>query len=126
MGFIARKKKPRTGLSPEGPYRSRAHLQWIRGNVCYECGAGGKIEAAHVRIGTDGSTAEKPSDYWTIPLCIPCHDRQHDGERTFWGLRNPKAIALEFARKSTDLDIRFAASRVSGTEFRRLEMKDAA
>lgn len=122
----ARKKKPRTGLAPEGPYRSEKHKQWIRGFNCYECGCGGRIEAAHVRIGTDGSTSEKPSDYWCVPLCKPDHDRQHDGERTFWGARNPKAIALEFARKSTDLSIRFAALRVSGTDFRRLEMQEAA
>lgn len=122
----ARKKKPRTGLAPEGPYRSYKHLQWIRGFECFECGSGGKIEAAHVRIGTDGSTGEKPSDYWTIPLCIPCHDIQHDGERTFWGLRDPKKIALEFARKSTDPIIKSAALRSSGTDMRRLDIREYA
>lgn len=122
MALPARKKKERTGLAPEGPYRSYKHLQWIRGFQCYECGAGGKIEAAHVRIGTDGSTGDKPSDYWAVPLCETCHSRQHIGERTFWGTRDPKKIAMEFARKSTDPVIRQAALRAPNTDFRRLEM----
>lgn len=43
-----------------------------------------QTEAAHIRVGTDGGTAMKPSDCYTIPLCSHHHDLQHRiGERTF-------------------------------------------
>ena len=41
-------------------------------------------QAAHVRIGTDGGAGMKPSDRYTVPLCVVCHARQHKGELSFW------------------------------------------
>ena len=66
--------------------RSPSHLKWIRGHDCAvsnkDCK--GKIEAAHVRRGTDGGSGVKPSDKWTIPLCGYHHQQQHrEGEITF-------------------------------------------
>jgi hypothetical protein len=62
--------------------RSPSHLAWVRGHECaikncdgHVCS--GKIEAAHVRTGTDGGTGVKPSDRYTIPLCGAAHDLQH-------------------------------------------------
>jgi hypothetical protein len=85
------------------------HQQWVRGFACVGCGQmpGDKanpIQAAHVRLGTNGGTALKPSDRWLVSLCTKCHlFTQHaKGERSFWARLNidPKAKAEEFARKS--------------------------
>lgn len=44
----------------------------------------GKIEAAHVRTGTDGAMGIKPSDCHAIPLCAASHASQHSmGESGF-------------------------------------------
>ena len=65
--------------------RSLEHLQFIRGLSCLACARAGPNEAAHVRRGTDGAMAEKPSDRFAVPLCAACHARQHrQGELTFW------------------------------------------
>lgn len=61
-------------------------LQYVRGHECsvmnVECL--GKIEAAHVRTGTDGGMAMKPSDKHAIPLCHGHHAEQHRiGEPAF-------------------------------------------
>jgi hypothetical protein len=89
------------------------HRKWVRGFACCSCGQlpgdeANPIEAAHVRLGTDGGTGLTPSDCWILSLCLNCHRRrpqsQHTrGERTFWtklGVDDPKALAAEFARKS--------------------------
>ena len=61
------------------------------------------IECAHVRCGTDGGKALKPSDRWTLSLCRCHHAEQHHiGERAFekrYGL-DLLALAQEFARRS--------------------------
>ena len=57
---------------PGMPKRIRcpAHLKWVREHACCVPGCHGRpIEAAHVRTGTDGGTGQKPSDFWTVPLC---------------------------------------------------------
>lgn len=75
--------------------RDRDHLAFVRQLPCAACGSEGWSEAAHVRNGTDGATARKPSDKWTAPLCnggyysgvmpIWCHIKQHAvGEDSFW------------------------------------------
>lgn len=64
------------------------------------------IEAAHVRIGTDGGIGLKPGDQWTIPLCSMHHRKQHRiGESTFERIYNidMKVIAYQLARKSPHL-----------------------
>ena len=84
--MIRRRKPEKSGIREIPQIRSRAHLQWVRGHVCAidsdQCE--GKVEAAHVRIGTDGGMGVKPSDIYTIPLCHYHHDQQHRlGERSF-------------------------------------------
>lgn len=81
-----------------------AHRAWVRRHRCSvpACEAL-PIECAHVRTGTDGGQALKPSDRWTISLCREHHAEQHRiGEAAFekrYGL-DLRALALEFARRS--------------------------
>lgn len=81
-----------------------AHRAWVRRHRC--CVPGCQmlpIECAHVRTGTDGGQALKPSDRWTISLCNYHHAEQHRiGERSFekrYGI-DLAALAEEFARRS--------------------------
>lgn len=63
----------------------------------------GPIECAHVRSGTDGECALKPSDRWTISLCRAHHAEQHRiGERAFEKLYELDLVALAqaFAARS--------------------------
>lgn len=89
------------------------HRRFVKSHACSSCGQlpGDRfnpIEAAHVRIGTDGGMGLLPSDCWLVSLCLNCHrkrpDSQHSkGERTFWrnlGIEQPKDLAETFARKS--------------------------
>jgi hypothetical protein len=61
------------------------------------------IECAHVRRGTDGGVALKPSDRWVISLCVKHHMEQHRlGEQTFetkYGL-DLVELAQTFASRS--------------------------
>jgi hypothetical protein len=99
-----RKSKP-MGCNSAPQIRSSSHLAWIRG---FDCAANDgtcsiRMEAAHVRTGTDGGTALKPGDNWTIPLCSLHHGEQHaKGERWFEAQYkiDMKAIALELWRRS--------------------------
>jgi hypothetical protein len=85
-------------------YTSQRHRNHVRGHACVVCDAEAPIEVAHVRLGTDGGMGKKPSDFWTVPLCggpEGCHARQHrEGERTFWGDRDPLAICEALIRTS--------------------------
>ena len=62
-----------------------AHRAWVRRHHC--CVPGCKrlpIECAHVRSGTGGGVALKPSDRWCISLCSSHHAEQHQvGEGRF-------------------------------------------
>ena len=106
MTLLKRRKAPRMGVREPGRIRSTAHLKWLRGHLCaiegkHKCDS--KIEAAHVRIGTDGGTSIKPSDGWTIPLGSGAHREQHAiGEQSFekrYGIRM-KALAEEYWKRS--------------------------
>jgi hypothetical protein len=97
------KRKPNNRLQP-------AHLAFIRKLSCVRCGTPWRIEAAHVRIGTDGGTGLKPSDCYAVPLCGECHTTgigaQHRcGELTFWSrLRvDPLALAASLWAVSGDI-----------------------
>ena len=61
------------------------------------------VECAHVRCGTDGGTALKPSDKWVISLCAHHHREQHSmGERRFeqkYAI-SLRAVAQALARRS--------------------------
>lgn len=81
-----------------------AHRAWVRRHHCSVPGCQlTPIEAAHVRVGTDGGTALKPSDRWVISLCHHHHAEQHQiGEMAFakkYAL-DLLAIAAEFAKRS--------------------------
>lgn len=83
---LPRRRKYKSGR--DGCLRSPGHLAWIRGHECSVTAPGalhaGRIEACHVRTGTDGGTSLKPSDNFTLPLCALHHKIQHDiGEPAF-------------------------------------------
>lgn len=84
-----RRRHQSMGLREEVQIRCPSHLSWIRGHCCAIDGknghiCSGKIEAAHVRTGTDGGLSVKPSDTFTIPLCAEAHREQHQiGEPAF-------------------------------------------
>lgn len=85
--MLAKRKRPKMGLREESRIRSASHLQYVRSFVCcimdrHECE--GRIEAHHVRSGTDGGASIKPSDEYAVPLCSVAHRTLHDvGEITF-------------------------------------------
>lgn len=103
--FPKRRKAAKMGVKDAPQVRCPGHLKWIRGHECaiaskHDCA--GRIEAAHVRSGTDGGLGVKPSDYWTLPLCSDAHRRQHDiGEKQF---------EREFEINMKDIAKRFAAA----------------
>jgi hypothetical protein len=84
-----RRKREPLGIRPQAWIRCPGHLAFVRGFVCAIQGLAGhvcegKIEAAHVRCGTDGGMSEKPSDCWALPLCAAAHRHQHQiGEPAF-------------------------------------------
>ncbi len=94
-----RRKRERSGMRDnDGPIRSPGHLQFVRGFVCSaqdtECA--GKIEAAHVRLGSHAGLSQKPGDHKVVPLCAAHHSEQHEQvEATFWKSRgkDPHRIA---------------------------------
>jgi hypothetical protein len=92
------KRRRKVKSKARGPIRCPSHITWVRGHFCTindpECSV--RMEAAHVRIGTDGGTGMKPGDNWVIPLCGHHHAEQHQmGEATFERRHriNMKAIA---------------------------------
>ena len=114
---IQRRKHKGSGIPRTVERRYRSHLQWIRGCLClvanHDCGAS-RMEAAHVRKGTDGGTGEKPSDWFVVPLCRRHHSEQHAlGEPAFerkHGI-DMKAEAERFAKASSNRNIRICAGR---------------
>ena len=64
-------------------------------------------ECAHVRGGTDGAAARKPSDRFCVPLCTICHATQHHiGEAKFWAKvdGDPLDLAAKLWRLSGKYD----------------------
>ena len=65
------------------------HREWIRIQSCAIYGlnghiCGGRMQACHVRNGTDGGTGQKPHDKWCWPGCATAHAEQHQiGEESF-------------------------------------------
>lgn len=98
--MLARNIKPRRQNSGRADLARRcaAHLGWIRGRECAFAdvgGCSGRIEAAHVRLGTDGGTGLKPSDVYCWPACSGHHAQQHQiGEPAFAALYRVDLIAL--------------------------------
>jgi len=89
-----KRKRARMGVKVSSVVRSPGHLAYIRTLECavrkpgyYDCNLHdgcNKVEAAHVRTGTDGGTSIKPGDNWAMPLCAAHHRQQHQiGEPEF-------------------------------------------
>ena len=80
------------------------HRAWVRRHHCSVPGCERRpIECAHVRRGTGGGVALKPSDRWVISLCSFHHAEQHRiGERSFERRHGLDLVELarEFARCS--------------------------
>lgn len=80
------------------------HRSWVKTHHCSVPGCSNhSIICAHVRSGTDGGCGLKPSDRWTISLCVDHHMEQHQiGEAEFQANYSidMRALAIEFARKS--------------------------
>lgn len=105
MLYLKRRRKESMGLREPSVIRCPGHLAWVRGHQCAVTNSfcSGRIEAAHVRIGTDGGTSMKPSDSWTLPLCSYHHRAQHQhGEATFAAHYkiSMKQIAADLWRRS--------------------------
>ena len=89
-----------------GRFKSQRHLRHVREHACVNCDASVNIEAAHVRLGSDGGMGRKPSDYYAVALCggaAGCHARQHQmGEASFWAEvgKDPQTVIAEFVRTS--------------------------
>lgn len=79
------------------------HLNFIRSLKCVNCGTHENIQAAHLRLQTNGGMGKKPSDRYTTPLCHDCHAEQHRvGEKTFWGDRDVKKLCNDLWAVSGD------------------------
>ena len=98
--------------------RDRDHLAFIRQLPCCVCGRT-PCDAAHVRTGTDGAMARKPSDRHVVPLCngdwfapAPqgCHQTQHIfGEQSFW---DDHADPLDLAAKLWSLSRKYEGEKL--------------
>jgi len=110
--------KAKGGRGADEGKRFPRHRQWIRGFGCTvgDADCEGAIEAAHVRIGTDGGLGVKPSDWFCWPACSGHHRLQHEiGEPEFERRyrtsfpRGLKQKALDFANRSPVLEVRQGA-----------------
>lgn len=90
-----------SGRQHEGK-RAPAYLQWLRGRPCAVANddCDGRMEAAHVRIGTGGGMGVKPSDWFCLPMCEYHHSQQHRvGEASFarmHGIKSMVDLALSY------------------------------
>lgn len=116
-----KRERPRSGIARAPQREWPRHRKFIRSLECSvpNCEYAAMkfaplcpvVECAHVRLGTNGGTAIKPSDWWTVPLCSVHHLEQHTiGEPAFEKRHaiDMKRIALALARQSPDLEMRKA------------------
>src|SRR3546814_18913995 len=84
--------------------RCPAHLKWIRSHACSVVACFGRpIEAAHIRLGSDGSMGQKPSDNHAISLCAEHHREAHAiGEASFARKYGMDLLALAGAFRSEE------------------------
>jgi hypothetical protein len=88
---IAAARKP-GGKANRGRVRDTAFLAFLRRQPCVcGCGRPAPSDAAHIRMASPErgklptGMQVKPSDRFAVPLCRPCHERQHSGsEARFW------------------------------------------
>lgn len=85
-------------LSKHEVHRNVKYLNWLRKQSCVV--SGDKAECTHhIRIGTNGGCALKPSDYFCIPLTNENHTTESNaihliGEQTFLAKYNIKYLEL--------------------------------
>jgi len=83
--------------------RDNNYLKFIRTLECVVCG-NPHVEAAHLRMRTNGGMGMKPSDSWVIPLCSAHHKMQHQiGEEKFWEGRDIHALCEELYNAKGDI-----------------------
>ncbi len=88
--------------------RSSKHLKFIRTLECAMCDSF-YVEAAHLRMRTNGGMGMKPSDSCVIPLCTAHHRMQHHiGEELFWTGRNPHDLAESLWQATGNRDLALA------------------
>lgn len=92
MSLPRRRKREPLGLREAPQIRCPGYLQFVRGHECVVAAGdwglaspcSGRMEACHVRSGTDGGMGVKPSDCFTFPACTIHHAEQHRiGEQQF-------------------------------------------
>jgi hypothetical protein len=112
--MLPQKRQPQRSGIERAPKREwprhrkfvRSHECCVKNGMC--CGP---IEAAHVRVGTDGGISQKPSDWWLVSLCHSHHAQQHViGEASFEKTHgiDMKKLAAEFAKASPDTKMKEA------------------
>ena len=93
---IAAARKP-GGKADRGRVRDTGYLAFLRRQPCVTCGWAGppQSDPAHIRMASPErgklptGMQVKPSDRFAVPLCRPCHERQHSGsEARFWSALN--------------------------------------
>ena len=85
--------------------KNRPHLHFIRQLECVKCG-NPHVEAAHLRMGTDGGLGMKPSDKWVLPLCSAHHRQQHQiGEPVFWEGWNPHQLCEDLYEATGNYEV---------------------
>jgi len=106
--------------------RRLEHLAFVRQLPCVVCGKAAPSEAAHVRSGSDGGTAMKPSDRYSVSLCIECHALQHQfGEQRFWSTVRIDPLNVAFRLWTVSGDLR-AGERIVFRARQHIELMKAA
>jgi hypothetical protein len=116
---------PRNKAKPNDRRRPE-HLAFVKRLPCVVCGKAGPSEAAHLRSGSDGGTAMKPSDRYSVSLCIECHVLQHQfGEQRFWSTVRIDPLNVAFRLWTVSGDLR-AGERIVFRARQHIELVKAA
>ena len=116
MTLRLKPKAPKMGARVQERRDFPRHRQFIRRHACVMGCERLPIQCAHVRLGTDGGTGLKPSDWWCVPLCAKHHADQHAiGEQSFWHGIDPRKLALSYALKSPVLEVQEKARLLVST-----------
>jgi len=111
-------------LSKYTTHRNQKYLAWLREQSCVVSGKKAQC-AHHIRLGTNGGTGLKPSDYFCIPLLNEYHTTGSSalhiiGEETFLAQFkiDSKKIFIYFLRKylSENYDILYGINNKSDEE----------
>jgi hypothetical protein len=60
-------------------YKNKKYLQFVRNHPCCYC-RNPEAVAHHVRERGNCGVGLKPDDYWSVPVCVDCHDKAHRNE----------------------------------------------